>query len=347
MKEEKRLDFLVSMGSYKPRFFLIRVAFISTIAFLLLFIVNLIIQETVLVHGDRFKAYFFAILAFNSITEINLLIAQFFARRKWRVDLYVQSLVILVVASLLVVFWVALARKVFGQNNILQHEVTQVVLIIGLLLILMHIMLIVISNLASHWLTNRRELHELKQAKLLSDYHSIKDRLNPHFLFNNLSVLKSLIHYNPEQAEVFVQNFTNVYRYVLKSHEEATVPLEEELKFLDDYVSLHKERIGEGLQVDIRIDSELMGRRIPPITLQLLVENAIKHNVANKQHPLYIELFNRGTRLLIQNRLHRKESTHSTRNGLKTLDSQYRLLAGEGIRIRDDGEHFLVELPLL
>jgi LytS/YehU family sensor histidine kinase len=196
-------------------------------------------------------------------------------------------------------------------------------------------------------MNNKKELNELKEAKLISDYNSLKDRLNPHFLFNNLSTLKSLIRYNPKIAEEFTQNFTNVYRYVLKSHGETTVSLPREVQFLESYIALHKERIGEGLTFHIRLVPQDLKKSLPPMALQLLVENAIKHNITNKQHPLKIQITSNGSTLTVKNNLNRKASTYSTHTGLASLKSQYKLIADAPVLIEEDDKFFCVELPLI
>ena len=182
-----------------------------------------------------------------------------------------------------------------------------------------------------------------KQAQL----DNLKDRLNPHFLFNNLSVLKSLIRFSPKDAEIFTQNFTNVYRYVLNSHEKKTVILKDELEFLNSYIALHKERIGEGLEVNIDIDEDALKKEVPPMSLQLLIENAVKHNIANKQQKLLIEVKSLPEYLIVKNNINRKETTYSTQTGLTALKAQFKLLANKEVVVSDDGEFFTVEIPYL
>ena len=253
----------------------------------------------------------------------------------------------LVITMFLTWIFIEIAEITLGSNNLLQNEVTQTVLILGLLILLIHLLVIVLSNITKDWFYSKKELSDLKEAKLLNDYNSLKDRLNPHFLFNNLSVLKSLIRYNPSDAETFTQNFTNVYRYVLNSHEEKLVTIKDELEFLNSYIALHKERIGEGLEVSIRIEEEALKKGIPPMSLQLLFENAIKHNIANKSQKLKIEIESLSEYLIVRNNINRKETTYSTQTGLTTLNAQFKLLANKEVIIKDDGEYFTVEIPLL
>ncbi len=346
MTDEKQLILLSKIGSYEPRYLFLRMLIISIIAFLLIYIVKAVSNVQPLEMKPTLLIYLVAIVAFNTITELNLLIIKLLARSKWRMSIYAQIIAILTVTGISGYFWIEISEIVLGDHNILKYKATQIILIIGWLIVIIHLLLSAISDIAHEWMNNRKELSELKQAKLESDYNSLKDRLNPHFLFNNLSVLKSMIKYNPADAEVFTQNFTNVYRYVLNSHNQKTVSLKEELEFLDSYIALHKERIGEGLQIDININDEFLNKFIPPMTLQLLIENAIKHNTANKLHPLNIEIFSDEDNIIVKNNLNIKESTYSTYTGLQSLIDQYKHIENLDIKIDKTKDYFKVVLPL-
>ncbi|MFB6342094.1 sensor histidine kinase [Saccharicrinis sp. FJH62] len=341
-------DFFVNIGTYKPKYVLIRSLVISVSAIIIIYITGVMTKWELLPAELKLTIYTIAVLAFNSVTEVNLFIIRLF--RKWErfgKSLYIQILSVFAVTLLLIFAWIQLAEKLLGEVNLLTLHVTQIVLIIGLLIILIHILIIILSNLTRDYLNSRKEIDELTQAKLMSDYNQLRDRLNPHFLFNNLSVLKSLIHYSPDDAEVFTENFTNVYRYMLKCHDQKTVLLQEEVKFLHSYIALHKERIGEGLQVSIHIKDSDLQKELPPMALQLLVENAIKHNAVNRNHPLTVEITSDDNSISVQNNLNKKDTTYSTQTGLKTLDAQYKMLAGKSISVKEDGSVFTVTLPLL
>jgi LytS/YehU family sensor histidine kinase len=266
--------------------------------------------------------------------------------KKLNKNVFLRASIIISITVLVSVISISLAGMVFKDEQILHYGITQITILGGVLIAIIQLLVIFASKLANEWLISKKENEELKQAKLLSDYNLLKDRLNPHFLFNNLSVLKSLIHYNPSEAEVFTQNFTNVYRYVLKSHEAKLVSLQEELKFLESYIALHQERIGSGLVVDIKIDTPDYARKVPPLSMQLLVENAIKHNIANKQRPLCIFIYAENQQLIVKNTLNRKVTTYSTYTGLKTLRAQYKVLANQEIVVYEDSECFIVKLGL-
>jgi LytS/YehU family sensor histidine kinase len=126
-----------------------------------------------------------------------------------------------------------------------------------------------------------------------------------------------------------------------------TVRLNEELELLHSYVAIHKERLGENLHVNIDIGTDELEKNIPPLSLQLLVENAIKHNIAGKENPLTIEIISDENSVTVRNNLQRKESSYSTRNGLKNLVQRYKILSEKEIVITQNNSTFAVQLPLL
>lgn len=347
MIENKSIEFFVNMGTYKSKYVSLRIIVTSILAVFLIFIANKLVTP-INDYGPIIDGYIIAIIGFNCVTELNIFLINIFkSLEKYNKNIYVHILVMFLITVFVTYLFVKGAEIMFGTNNLLQHEVTQIILILGLLILLIHLLIIVLSSMTKRWIESKKELTDLQEAKLLSDYNSLKDRLNPHFLFNNLSVLKSLIRYNPADAEIFTQNFTNVYRYVLNSHEKKTVVLKDELEFLNSYIALHKERIGEGLDVSITVDEDALKKEIPPMSLQLLIENAIKHNIASKQQKLRIEIKSFTDYLTVQNNINRKETTYSTQTGLRTLEAQFKLLANKEIVIQDDSKIFAVEIPLL
>ena len=347
MIENKSIEFFVNMGTYKSKYVSLRIIVTSILAVFLIFIANKLVTP-INDYGPIIDGYIIAIIGFNCVTELNIFLINIFkSLEKYNKNIYVHILVMFLITVFVTYLFVKGAEIMFGTNNLLQHEVTQIILILGLLILLIHLLIIVLSSMTKRWIESKKELTDLQEAKLISDYNSLKDRLNPHFLFNNLSVLKSLIRYNPNDAEVFTQNFTNVYRYVLNSHEKKTVILKDELEFLKSYIALHKERVGEGLDVTIDIDEDSLKRELPPMSLQLLIENAIKHNIASKSQNLKIEVKSFPDYLVIKNNINRKETTYSTQTGLTTLKAQLKLLANKELVIEEDGEYFTVEIPYL
>ncbi len=188
----------------------------------------------------------------------------------------------------------------------------------GFIFVTFFIIISIGIRITQKWIKTEKEVENLKRSKLHSEYNALQDQLNPHFLFNNLSVLKSMIIYDADSAVDFTQNFTDVYRYVLQCKGKTTVTLSNELEFIQSYLSLHKERFGEGLNIKISAQKELLKKLIPPLSLQLLVENAIKHNVATKSEPLTIEVIANEDKIWVENNLQPKETSFSTKTGFKT-----------------------------
>lgn len=178
--------------------------------------------------------------------------------------------------------------------------------------------------------------------------HSLKTQVNPHFLFNSLNSLSSLIQSNPTQAVTFVHKLSGVYRYLLQSNEQNLTSLREELNFLRSYLHLLHTRFGPALQYNIDVDVSVEHYLIPPITLQLLVENAVKHNIVSADQPLYIEVYNEGDQLLVKNNLQkRKTPVASHQVGLRNIFAKYQLLTNATVEIQETESAFVVALPLI
>ena len=209
-----------------------------------------------------------------------------------------------------------------------------------------------IFELAYHYARLRyseRERDKLEKEKLHAELQQLKGIVNPHFLFNNLNSLSALIAESPAQAEDFLNELTKVFRYLLRNNETDLVTLEAELQFLDSYFHLLQTRYGTAISMDLRIDPACTALLLPPLTLQLLVENAVKHNRLLKDDPLHIELFNEGAdRLVIRNNLSlREQASESTGIGLRNIRSRYALLREEEPQIQKSTTHFSVRIPLI
>ncbi|MEM9833494.1 MAG: histidine kinase [Bacteroidota bacterium] len=197
------------------------------------------------------------------------------------------------------------------------------------------------------WRQAAIEAEKLKTERVASQYESLKNQVNPHFLFNSLNALTSLVYEDQKQAAKFIKKLADVYRYVLDNQDKEVVPLSEELKFVEAYIFLQKIRFEDNLQVDIQAPNyELM---ILPLSLQMLVENAIKHNIISDDQPLQIRVYQEGEDILvIENNLQSKIShEYSSGLGLKNIQSRYAHLSGQEVKIQNGPDKFIVRLPLL
>jgi two-component system LytT family sensor kinase len=189
----------------------------------------------------------------------------------------------------------------------------------------------------------------MEQMSMEQEFETLKSQINPHFLFNCFNTLSSLIHEDKKEAEKFLDELSNVYRYLLKSNEDGVSTVEKELKFIQSYYQLLKTRYGSGLQINMDIDKRYYPYLLPSLCLQLLVENAVKHNVVSKQQPLVIEIFTAaGNKMVVNNNLQRKQIIkHSTRIGLANIRSKYKLMKQKGFQVIEGNDNFMVVLPLV
>jgi sensor histidine kinase YesM len=193
------------------------------------------------------------------------------------------------------------------------------------------------------------EAENLKKENLQSQLEGLKGQVNPHFLFNSLNSLSSLISEDPEKAEIFLDEMSKVYRYLLRTNEEGLTTLDSEMNFIYSYFHMLKTRYGDGLDMETKIDNHYLNYQIPPLTLQMLVENAVKHNMILKDNPLKILIMTTNSgRLIVSNNLQRKDRmVSSNKVGLTNIVNKYRLMKKEEISVRDDGKEFAVVVPLI
>jgi putative flippase GtrA/uncharacterized membrane-anchored protein YhcB (DUF1043 family) len=193
------------------------------------------------------------------------------------------------------------------------------------------------------------ENETLKREALQSQFESLKNQLSPHFLFNSLTALKILIKEAPDTAQNYVNSLSRALRYTLKSNEKQLVTLKDEMEFMESYLFLIRMRFGENLSISTSINEDLLSHNIPPLTIQTLVENAIKHNEISKKNPLGINILTTDNEsLIIVNDIHEKiTGEEGTGIGLTNLSKQYQLLINKEIIIRKEDNKFSVEVPLI
>lgn len=200
-----------------------------------------------------------------------------------------------------------------------------------------------------HMLTMHKEKEKLNEMVNEAQYRALQNQLNPHFLFNSLNTLMAEIQYNPSNAMTFVQNLANIYRYVLQQDDKQLSSLQEELTFLQSYIFLHQVRIGDCLAIEKRIPEKALKAQLPPLTLQLLMENVLKHNCISDEFPMiiYINSVNDDQSISFSNRICPKQEEESFGKGLKNLSERYKLLCGQDIDIQQTNNIFTIIIPLI
>lgn len=199
------------------------------------------------------------------------------------------------------------------------------------------------------WKDLFRQNQELKNQQARTQFEVLQNQMSPHFLFNSLNTLTTVIAEDQVAAISFTEKLSEVYRYILQNKERDLVSLEEELEFVRSYLFLLKMRYPDNLLFEFKIEKEHLELSIPPLTLQMLVENAIKHNIVSKSKPLHIELYieNRSS-IIVKNNLQKKESLgKSTKTGLDNIKKRYKILGGREIDIITTVDNFMVAVPLI
>jgi len=190
---------------------------------------------------------------------------------------------------------------------------------------------------------------QIEKAKAEAELEALKNQIDPHFIFNSLNTLSYLIEVKHGKARQFNDNLADVYRYILQNKARDLVLLREEISFLDDYFSLLKIRFENAIQMHVLLqDDELDQFLIPPISLQVLLENAVKHNEFSDNTPLIIDIEMKEQELVIHNLVHRKNHRKSTSKiGLQNLNERYKLTTSKSIVVNDNEKFFTVSLPVL
>jgi hypothetical protein len=198
------------------------------------------------------------------------------------------------------------------------------------------------------WKESIVETERLEKEKARVQFDNLKNQLNPHFLFNALTSLNSLIAENQELASQFVHHLSRVYRYVLQHKDKNLVTLKTELDFIENYVSLLKTRFQQALVFKMDIGVDQWEYSVAPVTLQILIENAIKHNIIESARPLTISIFTSGKYIVVSNNLQRRRIVETSNQvGLENLKSLYGFLTAQPVIIEQTDERFSVKVPLI
>lgn len=212
--------------------------------------------------------------------------------------------------------------------------------------------LVVIIDISNHflksWKTSLIEVEKHKTESANAQLQNLKNQLNPHFLFNNLSVLTSLVYKNQDKAADFINELAKVYRYVLDTKNSELVPLQEELDFINHYIFLQKIRFEDSISFEIKIEESKKSAYLLPMCLQMLVENTIQHNETSQANPLKVLIYTENDSLVIENPiLSRSDISESTKTGIKNIKQRYSFFTDKKVIVSNNGKIFKVILPLI
>lgn len=232
-----------------------------------------------------------------------------------------------------------------GWLIILQDEVAMVLAVLFLVLVFNLTELGIFLN--RNYRNSLAELERFRKENAEYQFEMLKLQLNPHFLFNSLNTLSSLVYENAEKASDFVRKLSDVYRYVLDNRSKEIVTLKEEMTFIASYTFLLGIRFQGMVDFKLDIEEKALDRQVAPMTAQLLIENAVKHNIASRQRPLTIHIFTKNDDLWVTNNLQLKEKSENTGVGLKNISSRYAFLTSRQVEIIRNEESFTVKVPLI
>lgn len=197
------------------------------------------------------------------------------------------------------------------------------------------------------WKRSAVEAEKYQKESIAAQYTSLKNQVNPHFLFNSLNALTNLVYEDQDKAAKFIKQLSEVYRYVLDTQSKEVVPMKEELEFLNSYLFLQKIRFGDNLTIEVNL-SETKSM-VAPLALQLLIENAIKHNVVSSDDPLMIKLTSQGKFIVVENDLQRKSTIGEPSQGigLENIRNRYKFLSPTPVEVIEAEGKFIVKLPII
>ena len=268
--------------------------------------------------------------------------------KKYRFILGIIGSVAVTVATLFVI-------RVFHRTGIEQRSWEEYISTERVEFYLISIVITLAISLFFHAFYYYKELqkNKIKEQKVIAGtasakFDALKNQLDPHFLFNSLNVLSSLIDENPESAQKFTTALSKVYRYVLEQKNKELVTVDEELQFAKTYMSLLKMRFEDSIVFEIPKQASNPESKVVPLSLQLLLENAVKHNMVTSSKPLYIKIFESDGNLVVENNLQPKQILKKSSGvGLNNIKQRYNLLTNKKVIINQQAKSFAVAIPML
>jgi len=203
--------------------------------------------------------------------------------------------------------------------------------------------------LFSMWKSSIIQNERLEKENVISKFETLKNQVNPHFLFNSLNALSNLVHEDPDRAEDFIDEFSDIYRYILEKKDQLVVPLKEELEFVKAYLKLCNLRFGDALISEIKIDVNKIDSLIPTLSLQTLVENAIKHNKVTIKEPLTLKISTEDSMIIVTNNYQPRQNLtgDSTGIGINNISERYAILSDIKPEFYIDNKSYIAKLPLM
>ncbi|WP_395054531.1 2TM domain-containing protein [Flavobacterium sp.] len=329
--------------------------FLTIIIFVVMQILNLVLGYSIHFNGKLLINFAFVSMYTFSLTIANTLFFKYldsvFKKNRFSKPRLIIGFIGSFLVSLFVIFLIRIFEEVVVNDNSFQSFLASEKPANYLVAIIITFF-VTLSLYAFHFYKTYQE-NKLKEQKIIAgtanaQLESLKNQIDPHFLFNSLNVLSSLIEENPDNAQKFTTSLSKIYRYVLEQKDKELVTVQEELAFAKTYMNLLKMRFEDSISYDVPLDYDNLEAKVVPLSLQLLLENTIKHNVVSEQKPLQIKIYIRNNYLVVENNLQKKEVLQDRRGvGLQNIIERYKLLSERKVVIEESESYFKVMIPIL
>lgn len=298
---------------------------------------------------DYVYACILAILSLESVHQLRRYIKKRLLWEDYPVKrFFVQWSLSLLVSLLIVFISIWLFMVVINAVYYVRLQ-DQIIMAIFILIVITIMILVELSFfLLEKWRFSLAELERFKKENAEFQFESLRSQVNPHFLFNSLNTLSSLVYENQEKAEAFIRELSDVYRYILENRGKELVTLGEEMAVARSYIYLVQLRFDKNLNIKVDIAGQLHQKLIAPLTLQLLIENTVKHNIISQRKPLEVSIYSENNYLVVKNNLQPKVSKdYSSQLGLKNITSRYSFLTNDQALIQETEKEFIVKIPFI
>lgn len=328
---------------------------LGTLIFLLINFLNVILGAKLVINIGMLYTFLYTLVYTFGLYYVNALVFSYLDRKfqdeRFSIKRIVLGFVMSFVASLATVFLLRILEDVIIEQRsfteyIANESPSNYVFAIGITFV------ITLSAYAVGFYKAYKE-NQIKEQKIIAgtasaQFESLKNQIDPHFLFNSLNVLSSLIEENPESAQKFTTSLSKVYRYVLEQKDKELVSVEEELSFAKTYMNLLKMRFENSLFYELQENIPNAEAKVVPLSLQLLLENTVKHNIVSEQKPLHIRIFIDRDYLCIQNDLQKKQVLQDRRGvGLQNIVNRYAIVTRRSVLVEENEKTFTVRIPIL
>lgn len=331
----------------------IRFVFMVLVGIIVSILLDVIINKDHKVHNQFFD-FFISIVITIVAWEGNLWIDTFmnfkFPWEKNPAKRILAQLPISLVFSAFVIylFMLAFNKYVCTTHQYIKDDFMLVAIILGVLVSITVLLLEISTIFFRNWKKSLVEIEKYKTENLQAQLQNLKNQLNPHFLFNNLSVLSSLVYKDQDKAVDFINQLSKVYRYLLDNRNNELVSLDNELQFIHSYTYLLQIRFDKNIIFNVDIPTHKKNLLLPPLSLQMLLENAIKHNEISNELPLTINIHITHEMLEVSNNLQLRNSSEvSSKTGLQNIKDRYKFFTEKEVEVFQTTSSFVVKLPLL